>query len=123
MTTSADSQGFEARTFATRVGSLNVERRGAGPSVICWPSLYCDARALDPLVRDLARDHDVIVIEGPGHGRSGPPPGPFSLDDCADAAFEILDALGIARATWIGAAWGGHIGVAAALRHRARLAG
>lgn len=100
-----------------------MEVSGKGPAVLCWPSLYCDARTLDPLVRDLQRDHRVVVIDGPGHGGSGPSPGAASLEDCADAAVEVLDDLKIDRVVWVGAAWGGHIGVHAALRHADRLAG
>lgn len=108
----------------TRIGALHVEQRGAGPlTVLCWPSLYCDARTLDPIVEDLARDHRVLVVDGPGHGGSATSPRRFSMDDCADAAVEVLDALGVARVVWVGAAWGGHVGVLAARRHRERLAG
>ncbi len=111
------------KKIVTKVGALHVESRGRGPALLCWPSLYCDARTLDPITTELARDHRVVVVDGPGHGGSAPSPGPFSVDDCADAAIEVLDALGIERAAWIGAAWGGHVGVTAAIRHPARLAG
>ncbi|MBM4267026.1 MAG: alpha/beta fold hydrolase [Deltaproteobacteria bacterium] len=114
---------IESRDVPTKVGNLRVEVRGTGPAVLCWPSLYCDARALDPLVEALAVDHRVVVVNGPGHGGSGSSPGLFSLDDCAFAALSVLDVLGIRDAVWIGAAWGGQIGVAAARRHPERLTG
>lgn len=110
-------------TIATRVGSLHVESQGHGPAVLCWPSLYCDALTLKPLVRDLSRDYEVLVIDGPGHGGSSCSSARLTLDDCADAAIQVLNACGISRAIWIGAAWGGHVGVAAARRHRERLVG
>lgn len=110
-------------TIATRVGSLHVESHGRGPAVFCWPSLYCDASTLQPLVDNLSRDHEVLVIDGPGHGGSSCSSSRFSLDDCADAAIQVLNACGIRRVIWIGAAWGGHVGVAAARRHRERLLG
>ena len=28
------------------------------------------SRSWDPLVADLARDHDVVAVDAPGHGRS-----------------------------------------------------
>ena len=114
---------IQTRTIATRVGSLHVESHGHGPTVLCWPSLYCDASTLKPLVGDLSRDHEVLVIDGPGHGGSSCSSAHFSLDDCADAAIQVLNACGISRVIWIGAAWGGHVGVAAACRHRERLLG
>lgn len=124
MTTSTASLSSTAsKTIDTPIGKLHVEIRGAGPVVLIWPSLYCDAPTVEPIAADLARDHQVVVVDGPGHGGSGPSPRPFSLDDCADAAMIVLDCLGARRATWIGAAWGGHVGIAAARRHRERIAG
>jgi pimeloyl-ACP methyl ester carboxylesterase len=114
---------IEHRTISTPIGSLHVELRGQGPSVLCWPSLYCDARTVDALSADLGRDHQVVVVEGPGHGQSGTSPRHYTLEDCADAAIHVLDDLGIDRAIWIGPAWGGHVGIAAARRHARRLRG
>jgi len=119
MTTSRST----ARRVTTKVGALHVEDRGSGSPVVVWSSLFADGRTLDVLTDDLARDHRVLVIDGPGHGKSESPKEHFSLDDCADAAMQIMDDAGVTRATWIGAAWGGHVGTAAALRHRERLDG
>jgi len=35
----------------------------------------------------------------------------FSLEDCAAAAMQVLNALGIGRVDWVGNAWGGHVGI------------
>jgi pimeloyl-ACP methyl ester carboxylesterase len=113
----------ECRLVPTRIGALHVESRGQGDVLFCWPSLYCDARTLDALVDELARDHRVLVVDGPGHGRSGISPGPFSSEDAARAAIEVLDAMDAARVTWIGAAWGGHIGITVARLAPQRLTG
>jgi hypothetical protein len=99
----------------TLVGQLYVEERGAGAVLLCWPSLFCDSRTLQPIIDEFARDHRVIVIDGPGHGKSGSSGRRFSLADCADAAMRVLDAMNVERATWIGAAWGGQVGVFAAV--------
>jgi len=126
----------------TKVGRLHIETRGIHhvgdePVVFCWPSLYADTRTLDAIAEGLENDHRVIVVDGPGHGKSGaippsddePSPSPksksksFTLADCADAAMEIFDALRVDHAFWIGTAWGGQVGVAAALRHPDRLDG
>jgi pimeloyl-ACP methyl ester carboxylesterase len=110
-----------SRRVQTKLGVVHVEDRGSGETVFCWPSLFADARTFDVIAEDLARDHRVLVVDGPGHGQSEPASEIFSLADCADAAIQILDDAGITRTTWIGAAWGGHVGVAAALRHPERL--
>jgi 3-oxoadipate enol-lactonase len=105
----------------TKVGRLHVERHGRGPALLCWPSLFCDGRTMKPLVDDLGRDHQVLLVDGPGHGQSEGVTDSFSIDDCADAGIGLLDALNVRRAIWIGAAWGGHVGTAAAIRHPDRL--
>jgi 3-oxoadipate enol-lactonase len=74
-----------------------------------------------PIVDGLGRDHQVLLVDGPGHGKSEGVTGAFSIDDCADAGMEILEALGVSHAIWIGAAWGGHVGTAAAIRHPDRV--
>src|SRR5262245_1867104 len=99
----------------TGVGRLHVEVTGSGPAVLLWPSLFCDGRTMAAAVEDLAPDHTVILIDGPGHGRSGSSGRRFTLEDCARAAIAVLDEHGVREADWIGAAWGGHVGVAAAL--------
>lgn len=107
----------------TNLGDLHVERYGAGPAVLCWPSLFCDGRTLRPMADELSRDHLVLQLDGPGHGKSGGVERRFTMEDCADAAMQVLDAVGVARAAWVGSAWGGHVGVVAALRHPGRLSG
>lgn len=105
----------------TSLGPLHIERYGAGPSLVCWPSLFCDVRTLRPLVDEFARDHQVLLVDGPGHGRSGGVARAFTMEETAAAAMQVLDAVGIARATWIGSAWGGHVGTVAALGYPQRV--
>lgn len=107
----------------TVVGRLHVEEHGSGPALLCWPSLFCDLRTLQPVADALARDHRVLLVDGPGHGRSGSSGRRFTLEDCADAAMEVLGWARVERATWIGTAWGGHVGLTAAVRHPDRVAG
>jgi 3-oxoadipate enol-lactonase len=56
-----------------------------------------------------------------GHGRSAVTAGPYSLDQLADDARDVLDSLKIERAHWVGLSMGGMIGQAFALRHARRL--
>lgn len=101
-----------ARTVDTRVGRLHVETDGDGPPAVLWHSLFVDSTtwsALRPLLR---QDRRLILVDGPGHGRSGWPTQNFTLDDCAGAVGEILDAVGVDEPVdWLGNAWGGHVGL------------
>ena len=62
----------------------------------------------------------VVVIDGPGHGRSEIPP-PFSLDDHARALVDALDALGIFKSVLVGLSWGGMVAMRVALDNPMRV--
>jgi pimeloyl-ACP methyl ester carboxylesterase len=107
----------------TSLGRLNVEQVGAGPPALLWHSLWVDSRSWGPLVGSLGQQRRVLTIDGPGYGSSDPINRDYTLDDCATAAVEVLDHLGITEAVdWVGNAWGGHVGItlAADQPHRVR---
>jgi pimeloyl-ACP methyl ester carboxylesterase len=96
----------------TRVGTLTVRVRGEGSPAVLWHSLFVDERSWRRVEADLARDRRLVIITGPGHGTSADPGHPYSLDDCAAAAGEMLEALDIREGVdWVGNAWDGHVGV------------
>lgn len=103
---------MEEHAIDTSVGSLVVRTTGSGAPAVLWHSLFVDDRSWDRLVPDLAQDRRLVVICGPGHGRSGDPGRRYSNEECAAAAVQILDRLGVsAPVDWVGNAWGGHVGV------------
>jgi len=105
----------------TSLGRLSVRSNGDGPVVVVWHSLFVDARSMEAAVGQLADTRRVVQIEGPGHGASEATRRLFDLDDCADAAVEVLETLGIDEPVdWVGNAWGGHVGLVFAVRHADR---
>lgn len=96
---------------------MNVASHGErGPAVILWHSLFVDGGSWDAVIPKLAEGRRLFVVDGPGHGASPGPDRVFTLDECADAAEEIMFALGLEQVDWVGNAWGGHVGVVLAAR-------
>jgi 3-oxoadipate enol-lactonase len=97
----------------TEVGSLHVDEFGnrALPAVMLWPSLYCTGGVWSDQIAVLAPHHRVLVVDPPGHGRSGVPPRRFTLEATARATLTVLDAFSINDVTIVGGAWGGMVGV------------
>ncbi len=113
------------RMVNTRVGRLKVSVQGEShqlATALLWHSLFVDERTWERVTPDLARDRNLILVTGPGHGTSGDPGHPYTMEDCAEAALEVLDALGVdAPVDWVGNAWGGHVGIVFAAQHPDRV--
>ena len=107
--------------ISTTAGDLHVEVDGNGPWTVLWHSLFVDSRSWSRL-RAHVHDRRFIVVDGPGHGRSGAPRDGFTFYDCAVAAAEVLDALEVdGPVDWVGNAWGGHVGLLVAAHSPQRL--
>lgn len=105
-------------TVATRLGPLHVQTAGSGLPAVLWHSLFVDSTTWNLLLAPLAAERRLVLIDGPNHGGSPPVRHPFTLDDCADGAADVLDQLGIQEPVdWLGNAWGGHVGILFAARH------
>lgn len=105
----------------TCVGRLFVEVVGEGEDVLLWHSLLCDGSMWRPQIRLLSDRYRFINVDGPGHGRSQPLRRGYSLWDCAEAAREVLDAVGVERAGFAGLSWGGMVGMRLAMRYPTRV--
>lgn len=83
------------QVVATRVGQLRVRTEGPAdrPAALLWHSLFVDERTWERVVPDLALDRRLILVTGPGHGRSGDIGHRYTMEDCAEAALEVLAAL------------------------------
>ena len=107
-----------AATVATRLGPLHVQTAGSGLPAVLWHSLFVDSTTWNLLLAPLAAERRLVLIDGPNHGGSPPVRHPFTIDDCAGAAADVLDHLGIGEPVdWLGSAWGGHVGILFAAAH------
>lgn len=105
------------RTIPTSVGDLAVHVTGSGPPAVLWHSLFVDSTTWTPLCSHLAAHRRLISIDGPGHGASTAVQRLFTMEECAEAAIAVLDALDVTEPVdWVGNAWGGHVGLVVAAR-------
>jgi pimeloyl-ACP methyl ester carboxylesterase len=71
----------------------------------------------------LSERYRVIALDHRGHGRGIRSEDPFTLEDCADDAVALIDALGVTKAIFVGYSMGGPIAQLVWLRHRDRVSG
>jgi 3-oxoadipate enol-lactonase len=107
--------------MATRLGRWFYEERGAAKragdaTIVLLHGLLFDGGMWSGQVEALSALGRVLVIDGPGHGKSEMPP-PFTLEDHGDALADALASMGIARAIVIGHSWGGMVALRLAIRH------
>lgn len=101
-----------ASRIPTCIGTLAVSDTGhksaQGQTIVLWPSILADYRIYSHQIEAWRDTHRLIAVDGPGHGKSGPSPGLFSMSACGQALGEVLDALAIsAPVVVVGTSWGG----------------
>jgi pimeloyl-[acyl-carrier protein] methyl ester esterase len=99
-----------------RIGPLHVADHGRGPAVVLLHGWATSGRVLAGLAARLAGRRRVVVPDLRGHGRSPPPPGPFSLEDHAGDVAALAGALGLERPILAGWSMGAQVALAAATR-------
>lgn len=115
---------------STELGRLFVQRQGRGSPVTFWNCLFGDRWIYYPLLRpdssgvSVLQNHQAVLVEGPSHGRSEPWRRPFTIEQCADAWVQALDAQGVTEpALFCGLSWGSMVALRVALRHPDRVRG
>jgi pimeloyl-ACP methyl ester carboxylesterase len=101
----------EARRVATRLGELAVREYGAGPPAVLWHSMFVDSSSWDRMLDSLGERRRLLVVDAPGFGASAELTRVTTIKECAAAAVDLLDGLGIDEPVdWVGNAFGGHVG-------------
>ena len=86
-------------------------------------SLAMDRHFWDPVLAELPAELSVLAIDCRGHGASGKPAGPYSVERLADDLAAVMDRIGWDDAVVAGASMGGSVTLAFAARHPARTTG
>ena len=100
---------------------LFYEVHGAGPPLLLVSGLSGLASFWSPNIGPLADQYQVIVHDHRGAGSSSRPRSGYSIAQMADDVLQLMDHLGLARATLIGHSTGGAIGQTLALDHPERI--
>jgi 3-oxoadipate enol-lactonase len=80
------------------------------PPLMLSNSLGTNLHMWDPQIPELTKHFRVIRYDSRGHGKSGAPDGPYSIDELGRDALAIMDALELDQVHWIGLSKGGMIG-------------
>jgi 3-oxoadipate enol-lactonase len=110
----------------TRLGRWFYEERGAAKkpndaAIVLLHGVLFDGRMWRGQIEPLSSLGRLLVIDGPGHGRSEAPPR-FSLEDNADALLDVFAELKVPRAVFVGLSWGGMVSMRMAVQHPDKVA-
>ena len=95
--------------------------RANAPAVLLIQGLGADKHGWDMQRIPLALNYRVIALDNRGAGRSDKPFGHYTLDQMADDAITVLDAVGVEQAHVVGASMGGAISQIIGVRHGHRV--
>jgi len=88
---------------------IAFRRVGEGPVVLLLHGIAGSSATWEPVMRHLAGTCTAIAPDFIGHGASDKPLGDYSLGSFANWIRDLLDALGVARATVVGQSLGGGV--------------
>src|SRR4051794_30177736 len=94
---------------------------GEGPAIVLIHGIAGSSSTWDAVLPQLARDHTVLAPDLLGHGESAKPRGDYSLGAYASGIRDLMVALGVDRATFVGHSLGGGVAMQLAYQFPERL--
>ena len=88
---------------------LYYERRGVGPRLLFLNGSGSTIEGSGLLLGAFAGPFDLVAWDYRGMGRSGVPPGPYDMSQCARDALAVLDAVGWDTTRVLGISFGGMV--------------
>jgi 3-oxoadipate enol-lactonase len=89
---------------------VEVEGRDGAPVLMLSNSLGTDLHMWDAQAPEWSKHYRLVRYDRRGHGKSGSPPGPYSMERFGRDVLAILDALKIKKTNWCGLSMGGMVG-------------
>jgi pimeloyl-ACP methyl ester carboxylesterase len=99
----------ETRTVQVHGRAVSYAEAGSGQLLLLIHGMAGTAEHWRAVIEPLARGHTVIAPDFPGHGKSAPGGGDYSLGSLATGLRDLLLALGHERATLVGHSLGGGV--------------
>ena len=100
-------------TDAVDVGGCRIAYRvlgpADGPGLVLTHSIGWDHSMWAPQIEALRADYRIVAVDTRGHGQSGSPPGPYSLEMLAGDVVAAAKAAGLERFHIAGVSMGGQI--------------
>jgi 3-oxoadipate enol-lactonase len=90
--------------------NVSVEGRDGGPTLMLSNSLGSTMQMWEPQMNAFTQLFRVVRYDRRGHGKSGVPPGPYSMERFGRDVIAILDDLNIEKVHWCGLSMGGMVG-------------
>lgn len=90
--------------------SIHYETTGSGPVLVLLHGLGSSGRDWEYQVGPLADEYQLIIPDLPGHGRSGKPPGPYSISRLADDIAALVEEVAQPPVAVVGISLGGMVG-------------
>jgi len=90
---------------------VQVDGPERGPVLMLCNSLGTTLHMWDDQVEPFARRFRLVRYDRRGHGRSGAPNGPYTIDRLGKDALAVMDALGVDKVNWCGLSLGGMVGM------------
>jgi 3-oxoadipate enol-lactonase len=89
---------------------VEVEGSESAPALMLSNSLGTNLHMWDDQAGEFAKHFRLIRYDRRGHGGSGAPPGPYSMERFGRDVLAVLDALNIEKTNWCGLSMGGMVG-------------
>ncbi|MFD1722077.1 alpha/beta fold hydrolase [Amnibacterium endophyticum] len=109
------SEAIEPIEVDTPAGRVAVHALGAGRPTVLWHGLYADGASWGYVLPALLPGRRLLVVDAPGWGRSGRLAPDAGWAEVVTAAADVIRQLAPGEvADWVGAGWGGRVGIALA---------
>ena len=80
-----------------------------GPKVVLLHGWGCSTELMRPIAAGLQADHQVLLLDFPGHGQSGKPPKPWGVPDFAACLRALLEETGFVPCSVVAHSFGGRV--------------